>query len=69
MRIHRDGKTEDRTPPPQDFDQFVGQLDHLSQCILADRDPIVAGEEGLADLRAIEAIYRWSRERRQVMLG
>ncbi|NIJ23029.1 Gfo/Idh/MocA family protein [Sphingomonas japonica] len=68
MRVRRDGKTSDITPPPQDYDQFVGQLDHLSQCIIDDRQPIVPGEEGLADLRVIEAIYRSARERRQVTL-
>jgi predicted dehydrogenase len=36
--------------------------------VLQDREPIVAGEEGLRDLRIIEAIYQSARERRRVML-
>lgn len=69
MRISKNGRTEDRKPPPQPHDQFVGQLDHLSECVAAGREPIVPGEEGLRDLRLIEAIYRSARERRHVALA
>lgn len=50
-------------------DQFVGQLDHLSQCIKADRTPLVPGEEGLRDIRIVEAVYRSMREGRRVALA
>ena len=43
-------------------------LDHLSQCVMTDSEPIVAGEEGLRDMRIIEAIYQSARERRTVTL-
>ncbi|MEN2784972.1 Gfo/Idh/MocA family protein [Sphingomonas qilianensis] len=68
MTIRRDGKTEPRVLPKPAKSQFAGQLDHLSECVLADRQPIVAGEEGLADLRVIEAIYQSMREGRTVRL-
>jgi len=48
--------------------QFAGQLDHMAECILTNREPIVSGEEGLKDLRVIEAIYRSAREGRTVPL-
>ena len=34
----------------------------------ADREPIVSGEEGLRDMRIVEAIYRSAREGRTVRL-
>ena len=66
MRINKDGKTEPRILPEPDKNQFVGQLDHLAECILTDSEPIVPGEEGLRDLIAIEAIYQSAREGRRV---
>ena len=38
--------------------QFVREMDHFSECILRDRTPKTPGEEGLADIRCIEAIYK-----------
>lgn len=58
MRIKKGEKPENRTLPEGGKTQFAGQLDHLSQCIMENRTPIVAGEEGLTDMRIIEAIYR-----------
>ena len=37
-------------------DQFGGQMMYFSGCILDDRDPEPDGEEGLADVRVLEAI-------------
>ncbi len=48
----------DETSQEKDPMQFVRQVDHFSQCILEDRTPQPPGEEGLADIRCIEAIYR-----------
>ncbi|WP_199228623.1 MULTISPECIES: Gfo/Idh/MocA family protein [unclassified Caulobacter] len=68
MRANLDGQARPRTPPAARKSQFAGQLDHLSECILTGRDPIVPGEEGLKDLRIIEAIYKAAREGRTVKL-
>jgi len=38
--------------------QFTRQVDHLSDCILRDRTPDTPGEDGLADLRAVEGVYK-----------
>jgi glucose-fructose oxidoreductase len=63
MWTGRDGREKALNPPPgPGKTQFAGQLDHFSDCILTGREPIVAGEEGLRDLRIIEAIYRSARE-------
>lgn len=40
----------------------------MAQCVLSGSEPIVPGEEGLRDLRLIEAIYRSAREGRTVRL-
>lgn len=69
MTIRKDGVTAPRTLPAPVKNQFAGQLDHLAECILNNRTPIVAGEEGLADLRVIEAIYRSAAERTSVRIG
>ncbi len=39
-------------------DQFGGEMKYFSDCILNDKDPEPDGEEGLLDVRVIEAIVR-----------
>lgn len=39
-------------------DQFGGELKYFSDCIINDRDPEPDGEEGLLDVRVIEALLR-----------
>ena len=63
------GRENEITPPPgPGATQWAGQLDHLSQCVLQNREPIVPGEEGLRDIRIIEAIYRSAREQKRIPL-
>jgi len=55
-RLTLDGKTQEHT-----FDatnQFGGELQYFSDCILHDREPEPNGEEGLADVRVLAAIER-----------
>jgi len=40
-----------------DVDQFVAQMDYFSDCVRNNTDPITPGEEGLRDMRIIQAIY------------
>jgi len=68
LRLHRDGRTIDHPAPDAGQNQFSAMLDHLSQCVMTDSEPLVAGEEGLRDMRIIEAIYLAARERRTVTL-
>jgi predicted dehydrogenase len=49
-------------------DQFGPELVYFSNCILRDRDPEPSGEEGLADVRVIDALIRSAREGRPVKL-
>jgi predicted dehydrogenase len=43
--------------PVYDPDQFVSEATHFADCVLHNSQPSTPGEEGLADLLAIEAIY------------
>ena len=70
MWTGRDGREQEITSPPPGpgKTQFAGQLDHLADCIVTGREPIVSGEEGLRDMRIVEAIYRSAREGRTIRL-
>lgn len=69
MTVRKDGMTAPRTLPAPAKNQFAGQLDHMAECIISGTTPIVAGEEGLADLRVIEAIYRSAAEGRSIRMS
>ncbi|WP_217895034.1 Gfo/Idh/MocA family protein [Sphingobium sp. Z007] len=69
MTIRKDGVTALRTLPAPAKNQFAGQLDHLAECIVSNKTPIVPGEEGLADLRVIEAIYQSAAQGRSIRIG
>ncbi|WP_010187378.1 Gfo/Idh/MocA family protein [Sphingomonas sp. PAMC 26605] len=69
MWTGRDGRERELTPPPGPrATQFAGQLDHLADCIVTGREPIVGGAEGLRDMRIVEEIYRSAREGRTIRL-
>ena len=69
MRVAPRGAVEPRVLPAPAKNQFVGQLDHLSECVLNGTDPIVGGEEGLRDMRVIAAVYEAARTGRTVQVG
>lgn len=64
-----DEDARDVTRPVGPREQFAGQLDHLPIAIRANTPNIVPGEEGLADIRIIEAMYRSAAERQPVRLA
>ena len=69
MWTGKDGREREITPPPgPGKTQFAGQLDHMAGCVVSGHEPIVSGEEGLRDVRIIEAIYRSARENRTIRL-
>lgn len=68
MTISKDGEMAPRVLPDPTKNQFAAQLDHLAECIIGGTTPIVAGEEGLADMRVIEAIYKSATGRRSISL-
>lgn len=69
MWVRQEWKTEPRVLPQPAKNQFVAQLDHLAECAISGRHPTASGEEGLQDMRLIEAIYRSAREGRAVKIA
>lgn len=43
---------------PDHKSQFPAEIDHFSECILANKEPVSPGEDGLQDVRIMMAIYR-----------
>ncbi len=57
----REGSKEDPEPKKTEVlleavDHFAAEMDHFSECIQKDKEPRTPGEEGLADMRVVEAI-------------
>jgi predicted dehydrogenase len=57
-----------RTRTFANTDQFAPELVYFSDCILRDAEPEPSGEEGLADVRIIEALLRSAEDGRPVRL-
>ena len=66
--ITRGGKGK-RTVAYAKRDQFAPELLHFSDCVLEDREPEPTGEEGLADVRVIRALYKSAASGRPVRLA
>jgi predicted dehydrogenase len=64
--VTRDEKPQEKTFPQTD--QFGGEIDAFCDCLLQDKDPEPNAEEGLADLRVIEAIFTSARTGRAIRL-
>jgi glucose-fructose oxidoreductase len=62
MRVWRGGNIEERVLPQRNH--FAGEMDHFADCIINDTTPLTPGEEGLKDMRIIEAIYEAARSGR-----
>lgn len=63
MRIGRvvEGEESIEEPRIASGDQFAREIDHMSQCVKRNRLPHTPGEEGLQDMRIIEAVYESAR--------
>jgi predicted dehydrogenase len=59
MKIRRNNATEDRDMPQRDH--FALEMDHMSECVMENKDPLTPGEEGLRDLKLMMAIYEAAR--------
>ena len=69
MRVKIGDRVEERQLPPPAKDQFTAQLDHMSECVMQNNTPLVAGEEGLQDVRAMMAIYEAARTGKTVKVS
>jgi predicted dehydrogenase len=53
-----DGVTEKELPTK---DHFALEMDHMSQCVMDNKEPLTPGEEGLRDISLMMAIYESAR--------
>lgn len=60
------GRTKTREFPKRD--QFAAEISYFSDCILNDKEPEPSGQEGLMDVRIVQAIYKSARIRRSIDL-
>ena len=51
------GKETGLIEMPQ-INQFVAEMDHFAECVRENKEPRTPGEDGLADLKVIEALYQ-----------
>jgi len=65
-RLTIDGKTTRKTIAKRD--QFAPELLYFSNCILKDREPEPSGEEGLQDVRIVQALYQSAKSRKPVTI-
>jgi predicted dehydrogenase len=62
----RDGKTWKENPEVPEKNQFALEIDHMSDCVMSNKEPYTPGEEGLQDHKLMEAIYSSAKERKPV---
>jgi predicted dehydrogenase len=67
MRVFRGGVVEERYLPQRDH--FALEMDHLAEAVKDGTAPLTPGEEGLADLKVIEAAYASARTGRLVTMS
>ena len=51
-----------------EVDHFAAEMDHMSDCVMQNKETLTPGEEGLRDLTIIEAVYESSRTGKAVKL-
>jgi predicted dehydrogenase len=66
MRVHRTNVLEEVQLPVRDH--FALEMDHMSECVMENKEPLTPGEEGLRDLRIMMAIYEAGRTGKTVKL-
>jgi predicted dehydrogenase len=52
----------------QEADHFALEMDHMSDCVMQNKEPLTPGEEGLRDLTTIEAVYEAAKSGKTVKL-
>jgi predicted dehydrogenase len=55
MRIRRGQETEE--PDLAERNHFALEMDHMSGCVMDNKEPLTPGEEGLRDLKIMTRIY------------
>jgi predicted dehydrogenase len=55
MRVSRGNAVEEVRLP--EIDHFAAEMDHMSGCVMDNKEPLTPGEEGLRDIKLITSIY------------
>lgn len=55
MRVHHGDTIEEKSLPV--VDHFAAEMEHMSSCVMENKEPLTPGEEGLRDLTIMKAIY------------
>jgi predicted dehydrogenase len=66
MRVRKGNVTEERDLGQRDH--FALEMDHLSDSVMNNQDPLTPGEEGLRDLRIMMAIYEAAKTGKTIKL-
>jgi predicted dehydrogenase len=66
MRVQRGNVIEEIQLPERDH--FMLEMDHMSDCVMQNKEPLTPGEEGLRDLKIISAIYGAAKSGKTVKL-
>jgi predicted dehydrogenase len=56
MRVHHGNTIEEKDLPV--VDHFAAEMEHMSGCVMENKEPLTPGEEGLRDLTIMKAIYQ-----------
>lgn len=70
MEISQSVKTQEwkQYPSIGEKNHFALEMDHMAQCVVDNKEPYTKGEEGLQDIRIIEAIFKSAQEGKTVRL-
>ena len=66
LRVQHGNILEERELPERDH--FTSEMDHMSDCVMQNKEPLTPGEEGLRDMKIIAAIYEAARSGKTVKL-
>ena len=66
MRVRKGSVVEERDLGQRDH--FALEMDHMSDCVTSNKEPLTPGEEGLRDLRIMMAIYESARSGKTIKL-
>jgi len=50
-------------------DHFLSELEHFSECVMENKDPLTPGEEGLRDMKILMAIYEAAKTGKTIKLA
>jgi predicted dehydrogenase len=65
---HHGKEATKEVDPENKFNQFATEMDHFAECILNDKEPKTGGEEGLRDVKIMEAIYESAKTGKTIKL-